>query len=152
MKPFRFSLTAILDHRRRVEEVRARELAGAQQEALKARSDQREWNEALDSERRSFSERLGAGTAGILRTHLTVLEHFRRKLEEASAVADAAERAVEIRSRALQVASQDRQVLSRLKERRRTEWKVEFRRLEQLETDETARTRHLRSVSGESGE
>ncbi|TVR54303.1 MAG: flagellar export protein FliJ [Gemmatimonadales bacterium] len=145
MKAFRFRLAPVLEHRRREEEARSQELARARQDATAARSSRESLEAVLVSEREAFSSSRAMGPAGALRNHLAVLEQIRSRVEDASSLESEAVETVAQRVSALKEASRDREVLSRLEGRRRTEWLEAWKRREQQSSDETALSRHYRA-------
>ncbi len=148
MKAFTFRLLTVLEDRRRREETRALALARAQRAATDARAEREALQERLREGQHLLVAEHGSGSAGFLRNYLVVLEQLRQRLVDAVSREDAASREVTEHALAFQEASRDREVIARLMERRREEWDVERRRREQLETDETALSRHLRFREG----
>ncbi|MFN4242034.1 MAG: flagellar export protein FliJ [Tepidisphaerales bacterium] len=138
MKRFRFSLEALLEHRRRLEEARQRELA-AELSALSRLQGQ------LDAIADAVREEAAALRDGQLvgRVDVSLLTAHRRFVlaceRQRGALLEhmAAARGRVERARALLVeAARARKVVERLKERRYTQWKAEVLKAEQAETDD----------------
>lgn len=145
MAVYRFRLEKVLEHRRRLVDLRARDLAAAESRAaalagriagVRAEQDRCESaGETGDLDVR----RLAARTAWIAR-----LDGVVARLEQER---QAALVAVGVARSALQGAWRDREVLAQLRERRLGEWQAEQNRREIAELDEIGGLRHVRATA-----
>jgi flagellar protein FliJ len=151
MKSFRFRLESVLDHRRRLEEEEAQELARVRRKQKKAQETRAELEGLLDAETSALTWGEEANPVGLLRTKQALVDHLRARVDSAADREGQAAEAVIRQRAAYRVAFQEREVLSRLRERKREEWDADGRRREQLHLDETATTRHFRRAEDEAG-
>lgn len=147
MAVFRFGLEKVLEHRRRLVDLRARDLAAAESRAasltgriaaVRAEQDRCEDDGGTGD---LDVRRLAARTAWIAR-----LDGVAARLEQERKVALAAVGAARA---ALQEAWREREVLVQLRERRHGEWLAERNRREIAELDEIGGLRHARATATE---
>jgi len=142
---FRFRLERVLDHRRRQEDLCGRELAAAQRVVA-----------TLDrsiAEHRTEQARAAAGVAGALdvgrrRDCALWIQHLDHCLDRLRAERVEAVVAVDAGRQKLQAAWRDREVLERLRARRREEWLRVRDRRETRELDEVGLVRSWRRRQG----
>jgi flagellar FliJ protein len=144
---FRFRLSTVADHRRRVEEARALVLADAcrRRDAAVARLH------VLEGQRRACREALAAALAGgaagstLALLVRTVDTADLRSREAAREVLDV-EAEVEQARRALVDAARDRQVIQRAYELARARYLADVERLEQKTLDDIGTVTHVRQA------
>lgn len=143
MAAFRFPLQKVLDHRARLVDLRARDLAAAESAAAavagriaERRDAQRRCQEATGGGARLDVALLAARSAWIERLdrEIAMLEQERRRALAAVAAA----------RDALQAAWRDREVLAQLRERRHGEWRLAEARRETRDLDEIGGQRRAR--------
>lgn len=146
MAVFRFGLEKVLEYRRRLVDLRARDLAAAESRAAalavriaEVRAEQERC--AADGGARADLDvvALAARTAWVARLDRVIAGI---RLERATALA-----AVAAARAALQEAWRDREVLAQLRQRRHTEWQLEQNRREIAELDEIGGLRHARATA-----
>lgn len=147
---FRFSLEPVLEHRRRIEEQRLREVAAIEQERLRTEERLRAINARLLQARADLRERFApaaapAGarphiTGGISAVRSDSSAALRLTVEAQQAAIELAGilRRLERARAALLEAATARKGVERLRERRLEEWKRELARRENAELDEMA--------------
>lgn len=138
MKRFRFSLEALLEHRRRLEEARQRELASELSALSRLQGQLDALAEAVREEAAALrdGQLVGRVDVSLLTAHRRFVLACERQrgavLEQMAVARERVERA-----RALLVeAARARKVVERLKERRYSQWKAEVLKAEQAETDD----------------
>ncbi|MEX0912213.1 MAG: flagellar export protein FliJ [Gemmatimonadota bacterium] len=144
MKPY-FSLQRVLELKERREQATAQRLAAARQAAEAAR-------EALDlladQRRRGEAQRAEIGgviaTVGQLQNASYVLDRLDQRLEEAATAAREAEAHVNVCFAEFTIASRERQMLDRLKERKAAAATAEEAALDRKTMDAVALTRFTR--------
>ena len=144
-RPFTFKLERVRALRERKEELAKEELAASL--ALRMRGEAMLRAAADNVEQARGLQRSAAGgamTAAELQAAQAYLERTERERESASLQLDRQDAEVEARSYALQNAAREREVLERLKERRRDEHIREANRREGAVLDEMAITMHRR--------
>ena len=145
MALFRFGLEKVLEHRRRLVDLRARDLAAAESRAaalaarIAAVRAEQERCSAGDGGDELDVAALAARTAWVARLDRVIAGLGRERTAALAAVASA--RTV------LQEAWRDREVLAQLRQRRQAEWQLERNRREQAELDEIGGLRHGRSAA-----
>jgi flagellar export protein FliJ len=142
---FRFSLQPVLEHRRRLEEERLREVAIIEQERVRTEDKLRGINARLVQSRADLRERFSPAPGATVRGGIGAV-----RLDSSSALrltVEAQQAAIELagvmrrleRARAaLLEAATARKGVERLRERRLEEWKHELSRRENAELDEMA--------------
>ncbi|MCP4572088.1 MAG: flagellar export protein FliJ [bacterium] len=144
MAAFRFRLEKVLRYRRRVVDQRSRQVAAA--EMVLAAVDNR-----IAALRRYLDELPvpdGSGGTIDVRARLELAAWYNRQeraLEQLGAERQAAADEVADRRQDLSAAFQDREVLERLRQRKREEWVAEEGRRERLELDEIGQQRSVRT-------
>jgi flagellar FliJ protein len=142
VKRFVFGLARVLRLRSSLERERARELGRAVREAEERKQEADRAAERLAR----YGEQASAGnasvtTAGSLNNLRLSVEAAEGRLERANASHAEAEESVAREQERFREARREREVLERLRERRRDDWRQESSRLEQKELDEIARQR-----------
>lgn len=148
-KRFRFSLQPVLEHRRRIEEERLRDVAVIEQERVRTEDKLRAINARLVQSRADLRERFspapggGGGAAvrgGIGAVRLDSSSALRLTVEAQQAAIELAGimRRLERARAVLLEATTARKGVERLRERRHEEWKHELSRRENAELDEMA--------------
>ena len=144
-RPFTFKLERVRALRERKEELAKKELATSLAIRLRGEAMLRAAAESVEQARGLQRSAAGhAMTAAELRAAQAYLERTERERETASLDLDRQDAEVEARRMALQNAAREREVLERLKERRRTEHVREAGRREGAVLDEMAITMHRR--------
>lgn len=144
-RPFTFKLERVRALRERKEELAKEELAASL--ALRLRGEAMLHAACENVEQARQLQRAAAGgamTAQELQAAQAYLERTEREREVASLDLDRRDAEVESRRRALQNAARDREVLERLKQRRREEHRREADRREGARLDEVAISMHRR--------
>lgn len=147
MAVFRFGLEKVLDHRQRLVDLRARDLAAAESRAaalagrIAAVRAEQDRCEGAGGTGDLDVRRLAARTAWIARLDGVIA---RLEQERRGALA-----AVGAARTALQEAWRDREVLAQLRERRLGQWQAEQNRREIAELDEIGGLRHARATATE---
>jgi flagellar FliJ protein len=144
-RPFTFKLERVRALRERKEELAKEELAASL--ALRLRGEAMLQAAAESVEHARGAQRAAAGaamTAADLQAAQAYLERTEREREFASLNLDRQDAEVDMRRSVLQDAARDREVLERLKERRRDEHRREADRREGALLDEMAITMHRR--------
>ena len=144
-RPFTFKLERVRALRERKEELAKEELAASL--ALRLRGEAMLKAAAENVEQARGLQRTATGaamTAQELQAAQAYLERTERERESASLQLDRQDAEVEARRMALQSAAREREVLERLKERRRNEHIREADRREGAVLDEMAITMHRR--------
>ncbi|HEY1597304.1 MAG TPA: flagellar export protein FliJ [Thermoleophilaceae bacterium] len=144
-RPFTFKLERVRALRERKEDLAKEELAASL--ALRLRGEAMLQAAVESVEQARGAQRGGSGapmTAQDLQAAQAYLERTEREHEFASLNLDRQDAEVDMRRSALQNAARERQVLERLKERRRTEHRREADRREGVLLDEMAITMHRR--------
>jgi flagellar FliJ protein len=145
-RPFTFKLERVRALRERKEELAKEELAASL--ALRLRGEAMLQAAAENVEQARGVHRAAAGapmTALELQAAQAYLERTERERESASLALDRSDAEVEARRSALQNAAREREVLERLKDRRRDEHTREAGRREGAVLDEMAITMHRRA-------
>ena len=149
-RPFTFRLERVRALRERTEDLAKEDLAASLQHHLAGEAMLRTIAEELDGAGRKQRDR--ATAAPLAGTDLVAMQSYRERVERARAAAaldlDRREADVEARRSALQDASRDRQVLERLKDRRRADHTRDSLRREGAVTDEVALSVHRRRGAG----
>ena len=145
-KRFRFGLETLLHHRQAIEDERAGDLARAVQARLEAEAVVRAIDERSE---RSLAEQTALLTrGGFLAPDLAAFVSFRQSLEIQRAQAEQAVakalREEERARRTLVQARQDREVLSRLKDKQFRAWQIEIDTAEAHLMDELATQAYAR--------
>jgi flagellar FliJ protein len=144
-RPFKFSLERVRALRERSEDLAREDLAASLNHRVKGEAMLRA---AFETVERARSEQREAGgvalSGGDLLAMQMYLERTEREREAASLDLDRREAEVDARRRALTNAARDRQVLERLKERRRADHTLKMARIEGAALDEMALTMHRR--------
>lgn len=143
-RPFKFSLERVRALRERSEDLAREELAASLSHRLRGEALLRA---ACETVERARAEQRVTGaqlTGGDLVAMQLYLERTEREREAASLDLHRREAEVEARRRALANAARERQVLERLKERRRADHKLTMSRLEGAALDEMALSVHRR--------
>jgi flagellar protein FliJ len=144
--PFKFRLERIRSVRERVEEQAKEDLAASLALRLRGEGMLRAAEDELDAARRTRRE-AGAGepvTGSDLVAAQAYVEHAERRREARMLDLDRCDAEVETRRHALVRASQDRQALERLKDKRRREHDVEAQRAVGVALDEMSLNMHRR--------
>ncbi|TVP45375.1 MAG: hypothetical protein EA350_09300 [Gemmatimonadales bacterium] len=148
MKAFSFRLDSVLSDRVRREELQAQALARVRHQAGEARRHREELETLLENERSAQSQVGGARPAGHLRNTLAVMEQIRQRIEALATREMEIDRDLRAQVVAYRSAFQDREALSRLRNRQQENWTAEGCRREQADLDEAARTLFHRARSG----
>jgi flagellar FliJ protein len=145
MAAFHFSLEQVLELRLREEHKQARAMADASRDANAARQAVQDLEALRSAGRARLTAAHSTGrSVGQLQNLEWVLGRMETELEAAQDKArDAATEASRCRKE-FQRAVRDRQSIDRLKERKRSQWIEEEKRVEQKAMDELALTRHFR--------
>jgi flagellar protein FliJ len=144
-RPFTFKLERVRALRERKEDLAKEELAASLALRLRGEAMLQAACESMEEARRVHRASAGgAMTARDLQAAQAYLERTERAREVASLDLDRRDAEVESRRMALQNAARDREVLERLKERRREEHRREADRREGARLDEMAISMHRR--------
>jgi flagellar FliJ protein len=144
-RPFTFKLERVRALRERKEELAKEELAASLALRLRGEAMLHAAYENVEEARRlQRSAASSSMTAAELQAAQAYLERTERERESASLDLDRQDAEVEARRMALQNAAREREVLERLKERRRTEYLRESERRQGAVLDEMAITMHRR--------
>ena len=150
-RPFQFRLERVRALRERVEEQAREDLASSLAVRMKGEAMLRaaadDVDAAQDARRRTATADLSGAELLALQAYL---ERTERQRESAALELDRRDAEVDARRQALTVRSQERQVLERLKDRRRADHKREMERREGALLDEMALTLHRRSAEAAS--
>jgi flagellar protein FliJ len=142
---FQFRLERVRALRERVEEQAQEDLAASLSIRMKGEAMLRAAEESMTGARRARRESAVADMSGAdLIALQAYLERAERARESAALELDRHEAEVDARRAALTVRSQERQVLERLKERRRADHDREHERREGMLLDEMALSAHRR--------
>lgn len=148
---FKFRLQRVLELREKSEQARARTLREASESADLMR-EQANALQALRTLQRDSLDAASRGviTAGELQHVAYVIDQLDTRLERATVDAAEAERLAIEAQQALQLASRDRRVLGRLKEKHAERWMETEQQRDRLHMDEIALSRFTRKrVTGE---
>lgn len=145
-RPFQFRLERVRELRERAEDEAREELASSLAVRMKGeamlRAAAEDVSGAQDARRQSSQADLSGAELLALQAYM---ERTERQCESAALELDRREAQVDARRAALATRSQERQVLERLKERRRDDHKREMERREGALLDELAIATHRRS-------
>jgi flagellar FliJ protein len=145
-RPFQFRLERVRALRERAEEAAREELASSLAVRMKGEAMLRAAAETVDGAREARRHSSTAELSGAeLRAMHAYVERTQREQESAALELDRREAEVDARRSALAVRSQERQVLERLKERRREDHRRDMERREGALLDEMAITLHRRA-------
>jgi flagellar FliJ protein len=146
-RPFAFRLERVRAVRERIEDQAKEELAASLSQRLKGETMLRAAMDELESARGSRVEALTAGvaTGSDLLAAQAYLEQAQRTRESRALELDRRDTEVAARRQALTAAARERQVLERLKERRRADHVRESERLAGATLDELALGVHRRA-------
>jgi flagellar protein FliJ len=146
-RPFTFKLERVRALRERKEELAKEELAASLALRLRGEAMLQAAVENVEQARGVQRAAVGAAmSAQDLQAAQAYLERTERERESASLDLDRKDAEVEARRSVLQNAARDREVLERLKERKRTEHKREAGRREGVLLDEMALNIHRRGM------
>lgn len=144
-RPFTFKLERVRALRERKEELAKEELAASLALRLRGEAMLRAASENVEHARGAQRAAVGvAMSAHDLQAAQAYLERTERERESASLDLDRQDAEVDARRTALQRAAREREVLERLKERRRSEYRREAERRQGAVLDEMAITMHRR--------
>lgn len=143
---FKFGLERVRELREHAESQAKEELAASLSQRVRGASMLARVSDELASAtaNRPGSAAGGSATAADLRAHELWLQSLERDREQAALQLDRLDAEVDARRAALGDASRDREVLERLKERRRQEHSAELARREAITLDEIALGAHVR--------
>jgi flagellar protein FliJ len=141
---FTFPLERVRALRERTEDQAKEELAASLAHRLKGEAMLRAAGNAVKDAQSVQRSALATGSGTDLMLAQAYLERTERAREAASLELDRRDSEVEARRNALQYAAQERQVLERLKERRRADHEREVARREGIALDEIALDIHRR--------
>ena len=145
---FQFGLERVRELREHVESQAKEELAASLNQRLRGAAMLAEASEELASAAAAGRPAEGATrNAADLIAHERWMQALRRDQEHKALSLDRLDAEVDARRSALGDASRDREVLERLKERKRTEHKAEVARRESVELDELATNMYLRGAA-----
>lgn len=148
---FHFRLQRVLELREKSEQARAQTLHAANEHA----DEQRRQQDAMAALRGLQRDSLEAASRGVITAgelqHLTfIIDQLDDRLVRAADDVDAAERLVAEAQLALQLASRDRRVIDRLRERHVERWQDAEQHRDRQHMDEIALSRFTRKrISGE---
>ena len=151
MKKFAFTLEPVLDHRERIEDEKQQVHAERLRELHRAQEDLARLNDEFARHARALREDHRSFDAEDLRLHYAHLEYLDRAITAQEGVVGARKAACERARLDLVDASKDRQVLEKLKERKREAHLVLENRLEQRDLDDANARRHGRAQSTPGG-
>ena len=144
-RPFHFRLERVRELREHAEDQAREELASSMAVRMKGeamlRTAAQDVDAAQDARRRTAAADLSGAELLALQAYL---ERTERQRESAALELDRRQAEVDARRQALTVRSQERQVLERLKDRRREDHKREMERREGALLDEMALAAHRR--------
>jgi flagellar FliJ protein len=144
-RPFQFRLERVRALRERAEEQAREELASSLAIRMKGEAMLRAAAEGVDGARQARRHGSTAELSGAeLRALHAYIERAQREQESAALELDRRDAEVDARRSALAVRSQERQVLERLKDRRRADHRRESERREGVLLDEMAIVAHRR--------
>jgi flagellar FliJ protein len=142
---FTFKLERVRALREQTEERRKEELAASLAHRIKGEAMLTAASQNVEVARRTQRETATAAVSGHdLLAAQAYLERVERERESASLALDRTDAEVDARRSLLQAAARERQVLEKLKERKRAEHKAEADRREGAALDEMALTIHRR--------
>jgi flagellar export protein FliJ len=142
---FKFSLQRVLELRAKREQEAGAALASARDQADQARREYEELEQVRTHGMLSAAAaRCGGVTVGQLRNFGVVLEAMDEQIASARVEAHKADAEVERRLTDLTSASQDRQVLARLRQKHLQGWQTEEVQEDRKLMDSIALTRHVR--------
>jgi flagellar protein FliJ len=145
-RPFQFRLERVRELREHAEDQAREELASSLSVRMKGeamlRAAAEDLGAAHDARRRSSTADLSGAELIALQAYL---ERSERQRESAALELDRRQAEVDARRQALAVRAQERQVLERLKDRRRADHKREMERREGALLDEMALAAHRRT-------
>jgi flagellar FliJ protein len=143
---FTFKLERVRALREQTEERRKEELAASLAHRIKGEAMLSAASQSVEGARRSQRDTATAAPSGQdLQAAQAYLERVERERESASLALDRTDAEVDARRSMLQMAARERQVLERLKERKRVEHNREADRREGAALDEMALTIHRRA-------
>lgn len=144
---FKFSLQRVLDLRAKKEQEAAATLASARDEADAARQEHDELEQARSHGVTRIAEVRGGGgmTVGQLQNLGLVIQSLDRQLASARDQVQQADAQVERRMADFTLASQDRRVLDRLREKHLQVWQTDAMQQDRKAMDSIALTRHART-------
>jgi flagellar export protein FliJ len=139
MKPFRFRLARILELREAAERDRAAALGRATAAEAEQERRTRASHARLEAVQDQAALPAQSLAAGILRAYAMALEAARVQADGDSRDSDAARAHSRVEAERFTDARQDRQVIERLRDKRRAAWTADAERTEQGAMDEVAR-------------
>jgi flagellar FliJ protein len=143
-RTFHFTLEPLLEHRKRIEEAKQRELA-SRRRAVEACARELE---QLAATRRRCLGGLGASVGDVPTSDLRLRDEYLRAIDAASVTADNRRAELEAACRNARdefaTAARNRRALETLKERRRRIFEAEAARREEMELDESNARYHER--------
>lgn len=151
---FRFRLQRVLELREKSEQARARTLREASESADHMRAQANALHALRTLQRESLDDASrGLITAGELQHVAYVIDELDMRLARATVDAAEAERVAIEAQQALQLASRDRRVLGRLKEKHAERWSETAQQQDRLQMDEIALSRFtLKRLTSETAE
>lgn len=148
---FKFRLQRILELREKAEQVKARELASAQESAEQARRTRDELAQLhADSRTEVDAAHRSEPRVGHLQQLGLVLQSLDQRLESAHETVRAADAVVADAQSLLESAARDRRILDRLKDRHTDQWRVEAAHKDRVGMDEIALARFSRQAASSS--
>jgi flagellar FliJ protein len=145
-RPFQFRLERVRELRERAEDEAREELASSLAVRMKGEAILRAAADNVDGAQAARRQRSQADLSGAeLLALQAYLERTERQQESAALELDRRDAEVDARRAALTTRSQERQVLERLKDRRRDDHKREMERRESVLLDEIAIVAHRRA-------
>lgn len=149
--PFRFGLETVLKHRRRLEDVAQREYAEAQAAVDACLAELESLYRRSDEVRIEIAAQETSGSPGSLEL-VREMEHFlggqKIRIERLRMKARELLMVAETKHEALILASQERKVLAKLKDRRFNEYRERLNRMEAKELDDLTMVRVARRARG----
>jgi len=150
MAGFTFQYETLLEQRRRTERQRQRELAEVQQQAEAMKQQLRDMQHTVDASKRQLRDdltgRVNLGELGSVTRYSAQVTFRGQQLVQKLA---SQQKQVERARQRLMHATQQRQILERLKEKHHERWLWHQRRNERRQQDELATQMHLRNHGSE---
>jgi flagellar protein FliJ len=144
MKAFKFTLQPVLEHRERIEDEKEQVVATRRRAYDEARAELDRLNDEFRAHEGELRLRHRELQTEDLRLHYAHLQYLDRVIDAQIHIVAERQAALERARRDLIVASKERKVVDKLKERRKAAFVAETLRQEQIELDDTNARRHGR--------
>lgn len=146
MEGFSFTLQPVLDHRRRLEDQAKQSYAQARTEEARARDELADMEDAFgDGQGEIAKARVAAIDPAEVSAYQRYLDRLKQQIYTQSDLVDQLNIASEEKREGVVEGMKARKVVEKLREKQHDQYKIEFARYEQKQTDEFAVTRHKRT-------